>query len=111
MNNILANLVRIGKVSSINPLKRTARVIFEDKDMVSGWLNVLQQPFAGVYIKPNGNHSHVISDTYTGGGTSSIEGEHDHLANSTYWMPKVNDTVLILYLPVFNGDGIILGVI
>lgn len=27
------------------------------------------------------------------------------------WMPKVNDTVLILYLPVFNGDGFVLGVI
>lgn len=25
------------------------------------------------------------------------------------WMPKVNDQVLVLYLPVFNGDGFILG--
>ena len=24
-------------------------------------------------------------------------------------MPKVNDQVLVLYLPVFNGDGFILG--
>lgn len=27
------------------------------------------------------------------------------------WLPKVNDTVLVLYLSVFNGDGFILGVI
>ncbi len=27
------------------------------------------------------------------------------------WMPTVNRTVLTLYLPVFNGDGFILGVI
>ena len=27
------------------------------------------------------------------------------------WLPKVNDTVLVIYLPVFNGDGFILGVI
>ena len=27
----------------------------------------------------------------------------------TYWMPKVNDTVLVLYLPVRDGDGYILG--
>lgn len=27
------------------------------------------------------------------------------------WLPKVNSTVLVLYLPVFNGDGFILGVI
>ncbi len=26
-------------------------------------------------------------------------------------LPKVNDTVLVLYLPVDNGDGFILGVI
>ena len=25
------------------------------------------------------------------------------------WMPLVNDTVLTLYLPVFNGDGFVLG--
>jgi len=24
-------------------------------------------------------------------------------------MPKVNDRVLCLYLPIFNGDGIVLG--
>lgn len=111
MENILANIVRIGTVSSIDPAKRTARVIFKDKDMVSGWLSVLQHPLAGVYIKPDGEHSHTISDTYTGGGSATTDGEHDHAANVTYWMPKVNDTVLVLYLPVFNGDGFILGVI
>ncbi|NCE63017.1 hypothetical protein D1159_00120 [Pseudoflavonifractor sp. 524-17] len=25
------------------------------------------------------------------------------------YMPKVNDRVLVLYFPVFNGDGVILG--
>ncbi len=25
------------------------------------------------------------------------------------WMPKINDTVLALYIPVFQGDGYILG--
>lgn len=30
---------------------------------------------------------------------------------STVWMPNVNDYVLCLYLPVFNGDGFVLGVI
>jgi len=109
--NILSNLVRIGTVSSVNSAKRTARVMFKDKGIVSGWLSVLQHPGAGIYIKPNGNHTHTISDTYTGGGTATTDGEHDHAANVTYWMPKVNDTVLVLYFPVFNGDGFILGVI
>lgn len=31
------------------------------------------------------------------------------LAASELWLPKVNETVLALYLPVFNGDGFILG--
>jgi phage baseplate assembly protein gpV len=107
MENILKNLVRIGTVSSVDPDKRAARVMFKDKDIVSGWLSVLQHPGAGVNVKPEGNHSHDIS----GGGTTETDGQHEHEANVTYWMPKVNDTVLVLYLPVFNGDGFILGVI
>ena len=74
MDDTLKKMVRIGKVSTINTDKKTARVIYEDMDdLVSGWLSVLQ--FSGS------------------------------------WMPKVNDMVLVLYLPVFNGDGFILGVI
>lgn len=29
----------------------------------------------------------------------------------SYWLPKVNETVACLYLPTFNGDGVILGAI
>ncbi len=105
--NILANLVRIGTVSSVDNGKRVARVIFQDKDMVSGWLHVLQHHETGVYIKPEGKHSHNIS----GGGTTEIDGEHGHVGNVTYWMPRINDTVVVLYLPVFNADGFILGAI
>jgi phage baseplate assembly protein gpV len=107
VENILKNLVRIGTVSSIDSTKRIARVIFEDKNMVSGWLIVLQHPGAGVYVKPGGEHSHEIS----GGGTTETSGQHNHESNVTYWMPKINDKVLVLYIPVFNGDGYILGVV
>lgn len=27
------------------------------------------------------------------------------------WMPKINDVAVVLYLPVFNGDGFVLGVL
>lgn len=27
------------------------------------------------------------------------------------WMPEINDAAMVLYLPVFNGDGYILGVL
>ena len=62
-------------------------------------------------IKPDAKHTHEITDTFTGGGTASEFLDHDHLPGShlTYWMPKVNDRVLCLYLPVFNGDGFVLG--
>lgn len=107
-DNILDNLVRIGTVSSVNNSKRIARVIFKDKDeMVSGWLHVLQWYGAGVYVKPDGEHQHDISED----GKTETEGEHDHSANLTYWMPHINDTVVVLYLPVFNADGFILGAI
>jgi phage baseplate assembly protein gpV len=105
--NILANLVRIGTVSSVDNEKRVARVIFQDKDMVSGWLHVLQHHGTGVYIKPEGKHSHDISE----GGKTELDGEHDHAGSVTYWMPRINDTVVVLYLPVFNADGFILGAI
>jgi len=87
MENILANLVRIGTVSAVDAGKKKARVIFRDKnDLVSDWLPVLQHSGAGV----------------TCGSSSGTLG---------YWMPAVNHTVLVIYLPVFNGDGFIMGAI
>lgn len=108
--NILNNLVRIGTVSAIDGGKRKARVMFKDMGIVSGWLSVLQHPGAGVAVVPDGEHAHAITDTYSGGGSASTEPSHNHSGTyMTYWMPKVNDRVLVLYLPVFNGDGFILG--
>lgn len=121
--NILANLVRIGTVSSIDSGKRRVRVIFKDRNMVSGWLYVLQHHSAGVSVKSAGGHDHDVS---VGGTTSLNEGHqhsvsadgstaaydaHAHSANVTYWMPSVNDVVLCLYLPVDNADGFVLGAI
>lgn len=33
------------------------------------------------------------------------------LRHSEAWLPSINDTVLCLYLPVFNADGFVVGVI
>ena len=35
--------------------------------------------------------------------------DHKHKLVIKPYMPKVNDLVLVLYFPVFNGDGVILG--
>lgn len=107
----LENLVRVGKVTDVDKVKRRVRVKFEDANILSGWLQVLQHHGADLYIEPDAEHTHEITDTFTGGGGASTYPKHDHLPGShlTYWMPKVNDMVLTLYFPVFNGDGFVLG--
>lgn len=44
-----------------------------------------------------------------GGSGDASFASHKHDLIIKPWMPKVNDQVLVLYLPVFNGDGFILG--
>ena len=45
----------------------------------------------------------------SGGSDAAAFANHKHDLTIKPWMPKVNDTVLTLYLPVFNGDGFVLG--
>lgn len=108
---ILSRLVQVGTVTAVDSGKRKARVKFKDTGIISDWLYVIQHYGANFYIKPDAEHTHDITDTFTGGGSASPYPAHDHLPGShlTYWMPKVNDRVLCLYLPVFNGDGFVLG--
>ena len=47
--------------------------------------------------------------TVSGGSGDASFASHKHDLIIKPWMPKVNDQVLVLYLPVFNGDGFILG--
>ena len=89
----LEQIVRVGTVSSVNTDERTARVKFSHLgNMVSGNLRVMQHFACAVEVITDQEHNHP--GTYT-----------------TYWMPKVGDTVVCLYLPVFNGDGVVLGVL
>jgi hypothetical protein len=100
--NILRNLVRKGKVSSVDAAKRTARVIFEELDnMVSGDLFVLQHINAAVSVE-NTELSYDKSNVLTSEG-------HDHAAALGAWMPSIGQWVICLYVPAFNGDGFILG--
>ena len=109
-NVVLSRLVQIGTVTDIDAAKRKARVKFQNLNMTSGWLTVVQHYGAALSIVPDARHTHAITDTYTGGGGASTYPAHNHAGSTvTYWMPKVNDTVLVLYLPVENSDGYILG--
>lgn len=110
--NILARLVRIGTVTAVNRKNRTARVKFQDTGETSAFLYVLQHNGAALNIMPDGEHNHVIHDTYKGGGSSEDFPDHDHRGSALgYWMPAINSNVLVLYLPVYDSDGFILGVI
>lgn len=96
MSEILSRLVQVGTVTAVDSTAHRVRVKFKDTDIISDWLYVIQHRGAELSIVPDkaGNNP-----------------SHNHLPGSylTYWMPKVNDTVLCLYLPVFNGDGFVLG--
>jgi phage baseplate assembly protein gpV len=92
MNESVFNgLVRIGFVTDKDSSARKVRVKFRDVDMTSGWLPVLQHFGASISVSSAGDPA------------------HKHTATLGYWMPGVNDTVAVLYLPVFNGDGYVLG--
>lgn len=68
MEIVLARLVQIGTVSTVDDSQKTARVIFKDTGIMSGWLYIMK-----------------------------------------HYTPSINDKVLVLYLPVENADGFIIG--
>lgn len=89
MDDTLCNrLVQIGTVTSVEPESHRARVKFPGTGMTSGWLYVLQHPGADVRITPAG-----------------------HTGTLGVWMPSIGATVAVLYLPIENGDGLVLGVV
>ena len=92
--SVLKRLVRIGTVTDVRESDYTARVKFQDCGMTSGWLHVLKNhPFI-----PDANQQQ----------TEMSDG-HRHSLVVKPWLPSINDTVVVLYLPVFNADGFILG--
>lgn len=103
-------IVRVGTVTDTDAARSMVRVKYRDAGFTSGWLYVLQHRGAEVDTPPAGEHKHDIYDTYTGGGDSEKAGTHIHAESTvTVWMPKVNDTVVVLYLPIWDGDGFVLG--
>lgn len=107
---ILAGLVRVGTVTFVDASTHMARVKFHGEKETSGLLYVIQHRGGKLHIAPDAKHDHPIFDTYSGGGSSGEFAAHNHPGSyRTDWMPEINDTVLVLYLPVWNGDGFILG--
>lgn len=176
MDNILANLVRVGIVTDADKDRHMCRVKYPDTGITSGWLYVLQRYDEDVHLEPdqghthdvnyagdhthgvttNGAHTHTVSEVggHTHTGTAGDEevsldsaGDHSHSTESagdhshstitagghthttstgwygpdrrgwhdhsrsyvTWWIPRINDRVLVLYVPTENGDGFVLG--
>ena len=105
IEKILSQLVRVGTVTDVDNTKRMARVKFQDTGHTSGWLSVLaSRPYIPDYeTKPQ------RTEFEAGGSGDSAFENHKHDLTIVPWMPRVNATVLTLFLPVFNADGFILG--
>lgn len=93
--NQIEDMIRIGKVNDIRENERMVRVFFEDTKVMSGWLKVLK-------------NSSFIPKKDASQETEAADG-HTHGLVISPWMPNVGDAVLCLYMPVFGGDGYVLG--
>ncbi|MEY8420542.1 hypothetical protein AALA83_14855 [Oscillospiraceae bacterium 44-5] len=104
IEKILKRLVRIGTITVTDPIKRVARVKFEDTGETSGLLYVLaNRSYVPDYDVPQ------RTEFEAGGSGDPAFASHKHDLIIKPWMPKVNAVVLTLYLPVLDGDGFILG--
>ena len=100
----IENIARGGKVTAVNNEKRIAKVWFDDLEIESDWLPVLiTRDFIPDYDVPQ------RTEFEAGGSGDPAFASHKHDLIIKPYMPKVNDLVLVLYFPVFNGDGVILG--
>ncbi len=129
----LEEIIKIGKVSSVDVEKRTARVIFEDKEeMVSGELHVLiNHPLIKIIKKDNGaiwdgtgsynsaprglgmdSYKTELPDTIDLSKDITYLGEtHGHELHMEVhpWLPYVGQWVLCVFLPIGAGDGFVVG--
>ena len=101
MNN---EVVRKGKVSSVNAATREVRVYFPEDDYMSGWLKVLKSsPFI-----PSKDSEQRTEATSGGSGDASFA-SHPHKITIAPWPPSIDDIVICVYETGFNGDGYVLG--
>ena len=100
----IEDIVREGKVTAVDNGKRIAKVWFDSMGIESDWLPVLiTRDFIPDYDVPQ------RTEFEAGGSGDAAYESHKHDLIIKPYMPKVNDLVLVLYFPVFNGDGVILG--
>lgn len=104
MESILGRMVRVGIVTDVDVPTRRARVKFDGEDRSPGFLRVLASP---PFIPRINGPSRT--EPAAGGSGDSAFAEHTHDVVVTPWLPRVNDSVMTLYLPGDDSDGYILG--
>ena len=82
--SVIDRMVQLGTVTAVDPGNNRVRVLFPETGMTSDWLQVLRCP------------PHVAG---TDGSPLNVEG----------WFPNINDTVVVLYIPVRDSDGYVIG--
>jgi len=75
----MERVIQMGTVTDADSGRRMVRVKHQDTGMTSGWLKVVKTS------EPCPTCGHEP------------------------WFPKVNDTVLAMYLPTSGGDGFVIG--
>lgn len=100
----IEDIVRAGKVTAVDNDRRIAKVWFDAMEIESDWLPVLiSRDFIADYDAPQ------RTEYEQGGSGDAAFAKHKHDLIIRPYMPKVNDNVLVLVFPVFNGGGVILG--
>lgn len=110
-NAELKNLIRIGRVQSVDAAKMTARVKFDDKGgIVSGALHIIKRP---VYVVPADNSKAsgktAATEVQFDYNTALTKKSHSHNAYITNWLPEVGEMVLCTMIADGDGDGFVIG--
>lgn len=103
-------LVRVGIVTAADEDKRLAQVYFQDTNLPSGWIPVLINRDVIHYYPydvPQWTEFETEDKVPQAGETRYVP--HRHKVIIKPWMPKVNDQVVVLYEPIRDGRGFVLG--
>lgn len=101
---MMARLVQVGTVSDVDKKAHKVRCIMRETGITSDWLYVLKSP---PQIPDDSIPQHT--EEKGGGSGEASFSPHSHDLIIRPWFPKVNDQVLVISLPVPDGNGFVIG--
>lgn len=110
VSQALDGLVRVGTVTDRQMDKRLVRVWFNDDNLPSGWMPVIISQDVTPdyeYDDPQWTEFDTEDKVPQAGETKYVP--HKHKIKRKPYMPKVGDQVLVVYLPIWNADGFVIG--